>query len=436
MQATLSNLSNLRPCKRLLLAGILACQAALMPAVAETPEQRVARILKQTPLVDGHNDIPWAYRKRVKGQLSKLPFDTDLTQAEQPTHTDLARLRQGMVGGQFWSVYVPIATPGGAKGDASLVLEQMDFVYRLVAAFPDDLEIAYTAADVKRIHGAGKIASLMGMEGGHAIENSLGTLRQFYRAGARYMTLTHSKNLDWADSATDEPRLGGLSGFGREVVREMNRLGMLVDLSHVSPDVMHQALDITAAPVMFSHSSAFAVTPHVRNVPDDVLKRIPANGGVVMITFFPAYVSEATRQHWVKRSEARAKIDRRTSRETVRQRLYDEWAEANPAPRPVLSQVADHIDHVRNLIGVDYIGLGGDYDGMPPGPVGLEDVSTYPNLLVELTKRGYSDEDIAAIAGENVLRVMAEAEGVAKRLQANNKASEMLFPAGQNRQDR
>ena len=418
-------------------AIFLAWQLVAAPALGEaepTPEERVARILKQTPLVDGHNDIPWAYRKRVKGQLSKLDFNSDLTQAEQPTHTDLSRLRQGMVGGQFWSVYVPIAKPGGSKGDASLVLEQMDFVYRLVATFPDHLEIAYTADDVRRIHKTGKIASLMGIEGGHAIENSLGTLRQLYKVGARYMTITHSKSLDWADSATDESRAGGLSPFGREVLREMNRLGMLIDLSHVSAEVMHQALDITEAPVIFSHSSAFAVTPHVRNVPDDVLKRLPANGGVVMITFFPAYVSEATRLHWVKRSDARARIDERIDAgdedAAQRQQLFDEWDEENPAPWPVLSQVADHIDHLRDLIGVEYIGIGGDYDGMPPGPEGLEDVSTYPNLFVELIRRGYSDEDIAAIAGENVLRAMAETERVASALQARRPASEMLFDGG------
>ena len=385
--------------------------------------ERVDRILKKTPLIDGHNDIPWAYKNRVDGHLHELDFDSDLTQLERPTHTDLPRLRAGRVGGQFWSVYIPIKAFPGAAGDASIVLGQIDFVYRMVAAFPDDLEIALTAADVRRIHREGKIASLMGMEGGHAIENSLATLRMFHKAGARYMTLTHSKGLKWADSATDEARIDGLSKFGIEVVREMNRIGMLVDLSHVSPATMHDALDVTQAPVIFSHSSAYAITAHDRNIPDDVLLKLKANNGVAMVTFFPTYVSDEVRIAWKDKLE---EIKQTTDDPGEAGKLFGEWRETE-GPKPTLSQVADHIDHIKNLIGIEHLGLGGDYDGMPPGPGGLEDVSTYPALFVELLKRGYSDDDVAAIAGENVLRVMAQAEKVAQQLQKERPASDVLL---------
>lgn len=392
--------------------------------------ERVKKVLRETPLIDGHNDIPWQYRTRTQNQLDELDLAADLTKLDRPTHTDLPRLREGMVGGQFWSVYIPIRRPGGSEGDARIVLEQIDVVHRMVARYSDDLELALTADDVERIHANGKIASLIGMEGGHSMENSLAVLRALYDRGARYMTLTHSLGTFWADSATDENRLDGLSEFGEEVVREMNRLGMLVDLSHVSFETMHDALRVTEAPVIFSHSSAFAECAHPRNVPDDVLRKVKDNGGVVMITFFPWYVSEELRSWMEQQSaeEARLRREHPDPQDTpVIERKMEAWREANPRPWPTLEQVADHIDHVRAVAGIDHIGIGGDYDGMPPGPVGLEDVSTYPKLFVELLKRGYSDEDIAKIAGRNVLRVMREAERVAARLQSERGPSEMLF---------
>ena len=388
---------------------------------------RVEAILAATPLIDGHNDIPFRYKLRVNNQLSELDFGSDLTQLEQPTDTDLPRLRAGMVGAQFWSVYIPINTHGGAAGDASRVLGQIDLVKRLVKRYPDDLAMAYSAKDIVEAHQQKKIGSLIGIEGGHAIEDSLATLRMMYDLGARYMTLTHGKGLRWADSATDEPRLGGLSPFGKEVVKEMNRLGMLVDLSHVSPGSMHDALDVSEAPVIFSHSNAFAITANPRNVPDDVLIRLKKNNGIIMITFFPAYVSVAASESFLAGKAAIKKIKESSKTPEEAQDRINSYIAANPAVRPTLSQAADHIDHVRDLIGIDHIGIGADYDGMPPGPIGLEDVSTYPALFAELLRRGYSDEDVAKIAGKNILRVMADAETVAKTLQARREPSDVLI---------
>jgi len=385
-------------------------------------EARVLAILAETPLIDGHNDLPYAYTVRTKGRLSAMPFTDDLTKLERPTHTDLDRLRAGRMGAQFWSVYIPIREYPGAPGDTARVMLQIDLVHRLIQKNPDALELALTSSDILRIHKSGKIASLIGMEGGHAIENSLASLRMLYRVGARYMTLTHSKGLLWADSATDDQRVGGLSEFGKEVVREMNRLGMLVDLSHVSVDTMHDALDVTQAPVIFSHSSAYAKTAHKRNVPDDVLLRVKENGGIVMVTFFHTYVNEEVRIAWATALED---IEAITDNVEERRALLN--ARRSRLPRPTLSDVADHIDHIRQAIGVEYIGLGGDYDGMPPGPIGLEDVSTYPALLVELLRRGYSEKDIAAIAGANFLRVMGLAEDVSTELQKNVTPSEALI---------
>lgn len=402
---------------------LLLCTVCSTQADDQDYAKTVNRILTDTPLIDGHNDIPWAYYSRVNGRLSDLPFDSDLSTLDPPTHTDLPRLRQGQVGGQFWSVYMPIREHGGSPGDASKVMTQIDLVYRMVDAFPNDLEMAFTANDVVKAHQSGRIASLIGIEGGHAIENSLSTLRSFYRLGVRYMTLTHSKGLSWADSATDEPRVGGLSHFGEEVVREMNRLGMIVDLAHVSIDTMHDALDVTEAPVIFSHSSANAVTAHARNIPDDILLRVKENDGVAMVTFFPSYVSGTVRDAWLdKRSELTESVDDRE----IAMQMFREWRRKE-APLPTLSDVADHIDHVRSLIGARHIGIGGDYDGMPPGPVGLEDVSTYPALLEELLKRGYSEKEVAAIAGGNVLRVMRAVEDTARRLQKTRPPSDRLI---------
>ena len=412
----------------------------IAPASAQAPPhphdakaellERAHRVLREAPLVDGHIDIPWQYRTRVQNRLDGLDLAADLTQLDRPTHTDIPRLRAGGVGGVFWSVYIPVRRRGGEPGDARTVFEQIDLVHRMVERYSDDLEIALTADDIIRIHSEGRIASLMGMEGGHSIENSLAVLRQLYNAGARYMTLTHGLNLFWADSATDEEVLGGLNEFGREVVREMNRLGMLVDLSHVSHKTMHDALDVAEAPVIFSHSSAFAICAHPRNVPDDVLQRMSANGGVVMVTFFPSYTSEPLRQWQVDEREELARLRREFTDPADGgeiQRNIQQWRRENPRPSPTLEQVADHIDHVRAVAGIDHIGIGSDYDGMPPGPIGLEDASTFPRLLVELFERGYSDEDVKKIIGLNVVRALRESEEVAARLQQERGPSEMLM---------
>lgn len=389
--------------------------------------ERALRLMTEVPLIDGHNDTPWSYRSRVRNQVARLDF-TDTTAIDAPMHTDLRRLRAGMVGGQFWSVYIPIRRFGGADGDARTVIEQIDLVHRLVAAYPEHLEIALTADDIERIHGEGRIASLMGMEGGHSIENSLAVLRATYALGARYMTLTHSISTTWADSATDETRVDGLTPFGREVVREMNRLGMMVDISHVSPVTMHAALDITEAPVIFSHSSAFGVCAHARNAPDDVLERLKMNNGVIMITFVPSYVCEELRQHGLASQAERQRLsaEHLGDRDLIRAGM-DAWREINPAPACTLSDLADHIDHVRDVVGVDHIGIGSDYDGIGSLPVGMEDVSKYPDLIVELLRRGYSDDDIRKILGRNLLRVLREVETTATRLQQQRGPSDALI---------
>lgn len=398
----------------------------LLLSPSASADERVDRVLAATPLIDGHNDLPWQYFVRHQNRLAELDIAEDQRALERPLHTDLPRLREGGVGAQFWSVYVPISTYGGAPGDAARVLGQMDVVRRLVERYPEDLELAFSAADVRRAHAAGRVASLMGIEGGHAIEDSLGVLRSLYAAGARYMTLTHSLGLHWADSATDEQRHGGLTDFGEEVVREMNRLGMLVDLSHVTDAVMHDTLDVAVAPVIFSHSSARGVTDHPRNVPDSVLERLKDNGGVVMVTFVPGYVLQASADHgqasWGERGRLKAIYPHDEQR---RDEAMAAWRGANPAPEVTLADVADHIDHIRDVVGVEHIGLGGDFDGIRSVPVGLEDVSTYRALLEELLRRGYSEADIAAIAGENVLRVMGSAEATAKKLQASGLASDL-----------
>jgi membrane dipeptidase len=334
------------------------------------------RVLSSTPLIDGHNDLPWA----IRGS-DIAPHDVEATahdlRGSTPFHTDIERLRAGMVGGQFWSVYTPFGST--EEGAAKVQLEQIDIALQVIAKYPDVFELALDASDVQRIFASGKIASMLGMEGGHAIENSLGALRAFYTMGVRYMTLTHNGTLDWADAANGEQLHGGLTAFGREVVREMNRMGMLVDLSHTAPSTMNDALDVATAPVIWSHASARGVRDHPRNVPDQVLRRLPVNGGIVMVTFVPSFVSE--------RDEA------------------------------TIADVADHIDHIAGLAGVDHVGIGSDFDGISSTPVGLEDVSTFPALFAELSRRGWSEGDLAKLAGENLLRVMIEAETGARRLQ-------------------
>jgi len=382
---------------------------------AKDLEARARALLEEVPLVDGHNDVPWQYRQRFGLDLDVQSL-RDTTDTQPVMHTDLARLEAGGVGAQFWSVYVPVRYE--AADAVQKVVEQLDFVHRMAAMYPE-LEVALTADDVARIHGEGRVASLMGIEGGHCINNSLAVLRQLHTLGARYMTLTHSRTISWADSATDVPLSNGLSPFGEEVVREMNQLGMIVDLSHVSADVMRHTLDVTRAPVMFSHSSAFAVSAHPRNVPDDVLKRVAENGGVVMVNFLPSYVSEPLRRHEQARESAhdQALIDNLGDRAAVAV-VMASWDTAHEPPQATLAQVADHIDHIRNVAGIDHVGLGSDFDGMNGTPVGLESVADYPALLGELLRRGYSEEDVKKVAGLNALRVLREVETVASTIAA------------------
>ena len=402
----------MRLCPRVLMIAVLVSGNLVL---ADDLDTRVATVLKATPLIDGHNDLPWQYHRRVNNHLSQLDLASDLTQIERPTDTDLPRLRRGRVGGLFWSVYIPIEGYGGKPSAVQAVMDQIDLVKRLINHHEDDLELALDASSIRRIHKAGKIASLIGMEGGHSINNSLASLRQLYELGARYMTLTHSKGLLWADSATDTPRHGGLTGFGELVVLEMNRLGMMVDLSHVSVETMRDALRVSRAPVIFSHSSAYAVTQHARNVPDDILALVGKKRGLVMVNYLTSYVSEPMRLYRVALERHQAMLNRDHEPDAAGE-LMAQWSALHPAPEVTLFDVADHIDHIKAVAGIEAIGLGADFDGMPPGPVGLEDVSTYPALLKELLIRGYSDQDIANIAGENLLRVMTDVEAVAARL--------------------
>jgi membrane dipeptidase len=385
-------------------------------AVQDAALDRARRILRDVPVIDGHNDYPWQVREIAKGDLAAL----DIRRPQPAIHTDLARLAAGGVGGQFWSVYVPATGPDENAAEAvAATIVQIDVVHRMMALYAANMALALTADDVERIQRQGKVASLIGVEGGHSINSSLAILRQLHRLGARYMTLTHSLNVPWADSATDTPKLDGLSPFGEEVVREMNRLGMLVDLSHASPATMADALRVTTAPVIFSHSSARALTDVPRNVPDDILRQLPKNGGVVMVTFVPGFVSQAVADHGRRETAERARLTKELGSNTAAiDQAVAAWRKANPPPSASMLQVADHIDHIRKVAGIDHIGLGGDFDGITSVPVGLEDVSTYPLLLSELIRRGYSDDDIRKITGRNILRVMRAAEAAAARLQA------------------
>ena len=381
--------------------------------------QRARALHDKIPLIDGHNDLPWQYRKVADNALSKI----DIAQHQPGLHTDIPRLREGGVGGQFWSVYIPQALPKGEHVRATM--EQIDVVYNMLRQWPDTFQLSLTADDVEAAFDSGKIGSLIGIEGGHSIDNSLGALRMFHRLGARYMTLTHFKNVDWADSCTDDPKVDGLSQFGREVVREMNRLGMLVDLSHVHADTMRAALDTSDAPVVFSHSSARAITGHPRNVPDDVLERVKENNGVVMVSFVPGFVSQQTYEHGLARDAEKARLEAQSdsSDESVEAGL-GAWDADNPEPRATVSDIADHIDRIREKAGIDHIGIGSDYDGITSVPEGLEDVSKYPVLTAELLRREYSEEDILKILGRNILRLMRAVENAATRIQQDRGPSE------------
>src|SRR4051812_28338280 len=357
-------------------------------------------LLKQTPLIDGHNDYPWALREKAHRNFENL----DIAKPQPAIMTDIPRLRAGGVGGQFWSVYVPVELQGQAAVTATL--EQIDIVHRMVRRYPETFELALGADDVERIFARGKIASLIGMEGGHSIDNSLADLRMFYRLGARYMTLTHASNTPWADSATDKPKFGGLAPFGEEVVKEMNWLGMLVDLSHVSPDTMADALKVTQAPVIFSHSDARALNDHPRNVPDEILSLLPKNGGVVMVTFVPSFLSPKVNAWSTLQTAEQDRLKALHPNDAAAVKAgVDAWTAANPAPRAALTDVADHIDHIRKVAGIDHIGIGSDFDGIMQVVPGLDDVSKYPFLTAELLRRGYTDVDVQKILGRNVLRV-------------------------------
>ena len=402
--------------------ALLAAASLATPLGAQTPEQVAAAALEAAPVWDGHNDVPEQLRDRYRNVLADFDF-TDTTNV--PTgggdssrmHTDLPRLRQGKVGAQFWSVYVSAALPDPEATVA--VMEQIDVMKRVIARYPDDLALALNAGDVERAREAGKIASLLGMEGGNALSGSLAVLRQFYDLGARYLTLTHSKTLDWADSATDAPMHDGLTEFGEQVVREMQRIGMLVDLSHTSEATMMDALDVAqesggGAPVIFSHSGARAIDGHPRNVPDSVLARLKDNGGIVMVVAYPSYVSEAVRQRNADLAAEQARLEALWLGQPDQVKAgIEQWEAAHPAVLATVSDVADHVDHIRQVAGIDHIGLGGDYDGMETGPQSIEDVTGYPALFVELARRGYSQADLEKIASRNMMRVLRAAEAYA-----------------------
>ena len=417
-----------------LAAAALCLGAAFSPLAAQANDPYLARaraVLRTTPLVDGHNDLPWRIREDTLHPSDVEAYDL---RARTPGMTDLERLRMGQVGAQFWSVYIPgepdaptYARNGkvsSVPGYARAQLEQIALARRMIAKYPDRLMFASSEADVRRAFTSHRIGSLLGMEGGHAIENSLEVLRAYYDMGARYMTLTHNVTLDWADAALDSARHGGLTPFGREVVREMNRLGMLCDLSHVSPGVMSNVLDVTASPVIFSHSGARALVDHARNVPDSILRRLPANGGVVMVPFVTSFVSKAVFDDDVAMERQVADFRRGLPGDTLAQRReLAAWRRAHPRPRATIKDVADHVEHVRRVAGVDHVGIGSDLDGITETVVGLEDVSTFPVLLAELARRGWTDAELRKLAGENVLRVLKRAETVSAALRKQRPAS-------------
>ncbi|TWT37437.1 Membrane dipeptidase (Peptidase family M19) [Posidoniimonas corsicana] len=398
------------------LAALLTIACA-MPAAAQDPEpivltDKARQIHQRVPVADGHNDLPWEIRTKGDSNLDTL----DISQPQPTLHTDIPRMRKGGVGIQFWSVWVPVST---SRRGTSLrtTLEQIDLVNQMVRRYPGELRLALTTDDIDQCLADGKIASLIGVEGGHCIEGSIATLQQLYKRGARYMTLTHSDSLDWADSATDESRAGGLSEFGKEVIREMNRLGMMVDISHVSPETMHQTLDTTAAPVIFSHSSCRAVADHPRNAPDDVLKRLPENGGVLMINFFSGFVVPAATDNYTYKFNLRKQLAEELGDDerAIRRRMNQLTADM-PMPAGTIHDVLDHIDHAVKVAGIDHVGLGSDYDGVSVLPAQLEDVSCYPYITQGLLDRGYNEEQIGKILSGNILRVMKAVEEHAAQL--------------------
>jgi membrane dipeptidase len=414
----------------LLLAAALTMVPGLASAQSIDPkvQARIDRILKATPLIDGHNDLAEQLRENYALSVEGLASATD-KRPDHPLMTDMARLHEGRVGGQFWSVYIP----SEVTGDHAIrdTLEEIDTVKRFVAAYPNDLELARTADDVVRIHRTGKVASLIGIEGGHQIGGSLAALRQFYDLGARYMTLTHFKNNEFADSATDDPKWHGINDFGRTVIHEMNRLGMLVDLSHVSPETMRDALAVSRAPVIFSHSDARALADHPRNVPDDILAKLPANGGVVMVNFYLGHLSEPYRQWAAAQAAESTRLDALyVGQPDARKAKLAEWVEAHPAPKADVGLIADHIEHVVKIAGHDHVGIGGDLDGIEwdSAPPGMNSVAGYPLLFAELIRRGWSDADLAKLAGGNVLRVMRQAEAVAASMKNEPPAMDRLEP--------
>lgn len=409
-------------------------QAQGAPVASVSPRNsrtRIERLLRDTPIIDGHNDLPWAIREDPAAPHDVAAYDL---RKRTSGMTDIPRLKEGMVGGQFWSVYIPgerddpnyvsQGTSASMPGYARVQLEQIDIARQMIDRYPELVPVG-TAAELRTARKqSGRVGSLIGMEGGHAIENSLGALRAYYDLGARYMTLTHNVTLDWADAAMDAPTHGGLTPFGEEVVREMNRLGMIVDLAHVSPGTMSDALNVTEAPVIFSHSSARAITDVPRNVPDSILSRLPQNGGVVMVTFVPGFVSQPI-VDWGRRADAaqRSAIQQPGADSAAVAQTMGAWVAANARPRATIGDVADHIEHIRNVAGADHIGLGGDFDGITETVLGLEDVSTYPALFEELASRGWSDADMRKLAGDNVLRVLEEVEKVSSGLKTQRPPS-------------
>ena len=409
--------------------GVTSAQDSTSQVSSESQSQllaRARRLLREVPLIDGHNDVPWQYWVRARNQIDKIDLNGDTSRLTPPMHTDIRRLREGQVGGQFWAVYIHKNSAG--PGATRAAIAQLDIARRIIDRYSNDLELALTADDIVRIHRSGRVASLLGLEGGHAIENSLAVLRQMYALGIRYMTLTHGANVDWADSATDIPSHNGLTAFGKVVIREMNRLGMMVDISHVSPKTMHDVLDVTEAPVLFSHSSARAVNDHPRNVPDDVLKRVKTNGGVVMVAFVPYFVSKEANLYNAQLAGERARLERFIPNDASRRDAeLKDWVRRNPEPLPTLEQIVDHIDHIRAIAGIDHIGLGSDFDGLVSGPVGMEDVSKYPALIAALLRRGYTDDEAKKVAGENLLRVFRQTDQIGRALQRTRAPADVLI---------